>query len=120
MLEGSEETVYGDSGYTGAEKRKDAITENAEGKSIEYEINMRPSQIGRLDPEKREAAREEEHKKSSIRAKVEHIFGTVKARMGYRKTRYRGLRKQISKAHMIFALANLIRARRWYSTRLRG
>ncbi|MCQ4772160.1 transposase, partial [Intestinimonas massiliensis] len=53
-----------------------------------------------------------EHEKSSVRAKVEHVFGVVKGLFRYRKTRYRGLRKQIAKLNMLFALANLILADR--------
>ncbi|MCI5563458.1 MAG: transposase, partial [Intestinimonas massiliensis] len=50
--------------------------------------------------------------KSSVRAKVEHVFGVVKGLFRYRKTRYRGLRKQTAKLNMLFALANLIQADR--------
>ncbi|MBQ8578478.1 MAG: transposase, partial [Clostridia bacterium] len=50
--------------------------------------------------------------KSSVRAKVEHVFAVVKGQLRYRKTRYRGLRKQTAKLNMMFALANLILAGR--------
>ena len=40
-----EETVYGDSGYLGAEKREDSVIRNHQGKRIRYKINRRPSQI---------------------------------------------------------------------------
>ena len=53
-----------------------------------------------------------EHEKSSVRAKVEHVFAVVKGQLRYRKTRYRGLRKQTAKLDMLFALANLILADR--------
>jgi IS5 family transposase len=53
-----------------------------------------------------------EREKSSVRAKVEHVFGIVKGLFGYRKTRYKGRRKQEGKLHMQFALANLILADR--------
>ena len=45
LLHGEEETVNGDSGYVGAEKRKDAVVRNKKGKKIRYQINRRPSQI---------------------------------------------------------------------------
>ena len=44
LLHGEEETVNGDSGYIGAEKREDAILKNKNGKRIRYNINRRPSQ----------------------------------------------------------------------------
>ena len=49
---------------------------------------------------------------SQVRAKVEHVFAVVKKQLRYRKTRYRGLRKQTAKLNMVFALANLILADR--------
>lgn len=55
-----------------------------------------------------------EHEKSSVRAKVEHLFAVVKEQLRYRKTRYRGLRKQTAKLNMLFALANLILADRHF------
>lgn len=107
LLTGEEETVNGDSGYLGAEKHKDAVIRNKNGKKIKYQINRRPSQIKKLSPSGRSRAKRVEHHKSSIRAKVEHVFGVVKGLFGYRKTRYRGLRKQTAKLNMLFALANL-------------
>ena len=44
LLTGTEEIVYGDSGYLGAEKREDAIIKNLAGKKIKYKTNCRPSQ----------------------------------------------------------------------------
>ena len=49
---------------------------------------------------------------SQVRAKVEHVFAVVKKQLRYRRTRYRGLRKQTAKLNMVFALANLILADR--------
>lgn len=107
LLGGEEETVYGDSGYMGAEKRKEAMTHNKRGKKIKYIISRRPTQINKLSRSGQWYAKKAEHKKSSVRAKVEHVFGVVKGLFRYRKTRYRGLRKQTAKLHMMFALANL-------------
>ena len=61
---------------------------------------------------KPEYARKAEHEKSSVRAKVEHVFAVIKGQFRYRKTRYRGLRKQTAKLNMLFALANLVLADR--------
>ena len=112
MLTGEEEVVYGDSGYLGADKRKDAVVRNKSGHKIRYRINRRPSQIRKLSRSGQYAARKKERAKSSVRAKVEHAFAVVKIQLKYRKTRYRGLRKQIAKLNIMFALANLILADR--------
>ena len=46
---GEEETVPGDAGYIGADKRETAIVRNKQGKKIKYEINRRPSQLNKLN-----------------------------------------------------------------------
>ncbi len=112
LLTGSEKSVYGDSGYLGAEKREDAIVRNNRNKKIKYLINHRPSQLRNLSENELYAAKKAEHKKSSVRAKVEHVFGIVKGLLRYRKTKYKGLRKQTAKLNIMFALANLILADR--------
>ena len=112
LLHGEEETVNGDSGYVGAEKREDAIVRNKAGKKIKYRINRRPSQIKKLSKSGQYKAKKQEHDKSSVRAKIEHVFGVVKGLLKFKKTRYRGLRKQEAKFNIMFALANLILADR--------
>ena len=57
-------------------------------------------------------AKKRERAKSSVRAKVEHVFGVVKGLLKFKKTRYRGLQKQEAKFNIMFALANLILADR--------
>ena len=112
LLTGEETVVYGDSGYLGASKREDAILKNHSGKRIRYKLNRRPSQINKGSIRSQAQLKRREHEKSSVRAKVEHVFGVVKGLFRYRKTRYRGLRKQIAKLNILFALANLILADR--------
>ena len=107
LLTGEETAVYGDSGYLGAEKRDDAIIRNTKGKKVKYKINLRPSQSKNRSARSKAQIKRREHEKSSVRAKVEHVFGVVKGQLGYRKTRYRGLRKQTAKLNMLFALATL-------------
>lgn len=107
LLTGEEDVVYGDSGYLGAGKREDAVKHNKQGRKIRYKINRRPSQIKKLSTSGQWYAKKSEHKKSSVRAKVEHVFGVIKVVFGYRKTRYRGLRRQAAKLNILFALANL-------------
>ena len=114
LLTGEEETVYGDSGYLGAEKREDAVVQNKQGKKIRYKINRRPSQIKNRSRSRwsQGQLKRREREKSSVRAKVEHVFAVVKGMFRYRKTRYRGLTKQTAALSMRFTLANLILADR--------
>ncbi len=112
LLTGEETVVYGDSGYLGAEKREDAVKKNKNGKRIRYKINRRPSQIAKKSTRSQGQLKRREREKSSIRAKVEHVFAVVKGQLRYRKTRYRGRQKQTAKRNMMFAMANLILADR--------
>jgi len=112
LLSGEEDIVYGDSGYLGAEKREEAVLRNNNGKKIRYKINRRPYQTKNASARSKAQFKRHEHEKSSVRAKVEHVFAVVKGRFRYRKTRYRGLQKQTAKLNMVFALANLILADR--------
>ena len=50
--------------------------------------------------------------KASMRAKVEHPFHVIKNLFHHRKTRYRGLAKNIAQLFSLFALANLLLAGR--------
>lgn len=70
LLHGEEETVNGNSGYIGEEKRDDAIRRNKAGKKILYDINRRPSQMKKLSRSERYKARKRERAKSSVRAKA--------------------------------------------------
>ena len=112
LMHGEEETLNGDSGYIGADKRPEAIRKNKQGKKIKYIINRKQSSINKLTKSGQYAAKKREHEKSSVRCKVEHVFAVVKRLFGYRKTRYRGLRKQMLKSYIMFALANLYLADR--------
>ena len=110
LLTGEEEEVHGDAGYIGVEKREDSVTRNKYGKKIKYRICRRPSTLKKLSRSGQYKARKVEHKKSSVRCKVEHVFGVVKNLFRCRKTRYRGRVKVDSQLKMVFALANLFLA----------
>ena len=112
LLEGTEEEVFGDSGYLGIDQRDEVPKVNHEGKRIAFRINVRRSSLKKLPKEEQEKAWEVEHAKSSVRSKVEHVFAVVKGMFRYRKTRLRGLPKVDAQLHMLFALANLILADR--------
>ncbi|MEB2233097.1 IS5 family transposase [Xanthomonas campestris pv. campestris] len=103
LLHGKEDSVFGDSGYTGADKRKElqackAAVFIAAKRSVLQVIGN-----------KRGRAREQrwEHFKASVRAKVEHPFRVIKRQFGYTKVRYRGLAKSTAQVLTLFALSNL-------------
>lgn len=112
LMEGTEEELYGDSGYLGVDKRDDVLKVNHEGKLIQFKINVRRSSIKKLPEAGQVKAREIEHAKSSVRSKVEHVFAVVKGMFRFRKTRLRGRPKVDAQLHILFALANLVLADR--------
>lgn len=108
LLHGDETDVLGDSGYQGVQKR-----EENKGSQINWHVAMRPGKRKVLGTDRLGRLLEQyEQAKARIRAKVEHPFHVVKNLFGHRKTRYRGLAKNTAQLFSLFALANLVMARR--------
>ena len=108
LLHGKETRAFGDAGYQGVEKR-----EENKDRTVKWFVALRPgkrralpdTELGRLDEEI-------EKLKASIRAKVEHPFHFVKNLFGHKKNRYWGLAKNTAQLFTLFALANLVIAKR--------
>jgi IS5 family transposase len=108
LLHGKEETVFGDSGYTGADKR-----EELQAVEAGFLIAEKPSKLRAMKNKRdRHYAERWEHYKASVRAKVEHPFRVIKRQFGYTKVRYRGLAKNAAQVLTLFALSNLWMSRR--------
>ena len=103
LLHGEEVRVWGDAGYRGMEKR-----EAHKDRQVAWHIAMGPSQRRRLARHELEWLMEE--CKSSVRAKVEHMFFYVKQMFGYGKVRYRSLGKNENRLALLLGFANLLRA----------
>lgn len=102
--------VYGDAGYLGIQAREEFQT-GCESPERDYMINLRPGKLKGLPSGN--PMREYEHFKSSIRSKVEHVFARVKLQMGYRKVRYRGIRKNANRINTLLGLGNLFTWECW-------
>ena len=108
LIREDDHVVYGDSGYLGIEKH-DEIKNDLHLRDIEFRINRRPSSIKMPDDYKGiNWEKHIEHRKSSVRCKVEHAFLIVKQQFGYSKTAYRGIAKNMNRFHVLFASANLV------------
>ena len=106
LLHGKERRVFGDAGYTGAEKR-------APKRRRTFWIAAKRSAVKAIDdPKLREITEQLEHAKASIRAAVEHPFRVLKRQFGYVKARYKGLAKNGAQVTTLFALVNLWMARK--------
>ncbi len=101
LLHGKEELVFGDAGYQGAPKRKEAS-------GVAWQIAMRPGKRRAIKDTAWGALLDKAEKlKASVRAKVEHPFRVIKRQFGHTKVRYRGLKKNTQQLYTLFALSNL-------------
>lgn len=107
LLHGDEGLVLGDAGYQGVDKR-----EEHQGRDVQWFIAMRPGKLAQMKRGLAKVQTELEHRKASLRAKVEHPFRVIKRQFGFTKVRYRGLAKNTAQIKTLFALANLWMARR--------
>jgi IS5 family transposase len=103
LLHGEEEAVFGDAGYSGADKRPDLAD-----RDVSWHIAIKRSIIKALPQALRDLAEPVERALSQVRAVVEHPFHIVKNRFHHEKLRYRGLKKNTAQLYTLFALANLV------------
>ena len=111
LLREDDEFAYGDSGYIGIEKR-DEIKNDEHLSKIDFRINRRPNSLPKVSDNAIDWDREIEHRKSSVRCKVEHVFKIIKDTFSFRKVRYKGLAKNLHKLNVLFACANLLMVKR--------
>jgi IS5 family transposase len=108
LLHGKEDSVWGDAGYLGIEKREEHAA-----RDVEWNIAMRPGSRAKFP--KRSPENRIERIKASVRAKVEHPFLFIKRIFGYSKVRYRGLAKNTGRLHVLAAFTNLLIAEKFLS-----
>jgi len=109
VLHGGEKTVYLDAGYTGGEKRAEL-----NDRDIDWQVATKRSKLKAVPRENNLGAllSRLESLKASSRSKVEHPSYVVKNLFSHRKVRYKGLKKNTAQLHILFALANLVIAKR--------
>jgi len=110
LLHGAERVVFADAGYLGVEKRTEIAAVYPE---VEFQIAVKRGKIKALaEGAVKTLALEIEKIKAQVRARVEHPFHVIKNLFGHRKVRYRGLAKNLAQLQILFALANLVLAKR--------
>lgn len=100
LLRGDETRLYGDSAYRGEKQRErlKQIAPRAKDFTNKRAYRNRPLS---------DADKQTNRRKSSVRAKVEHPFLTLKRIWGFAKVRYRGLAKNANRALAMLAMINL-------------
>jgi IS5 family transposase len=110
LLHGEEKIVHADAGYIGVEKRAEIIARHSE---VDWRIAAKRGKLKAM-PESwvKDLSLGYEKLKARVRALVEHPFHVIKNLFKHRKVRYRGLKKNTAQLHTLFALANLVIARK--------
>jgi transposase, IS5 family len=103
LLHGEETRVWGDQAYQGQSEVIREIAPRAQDCT-----RRRYRYKDRID----EGERSKNRTKSSVRSKVEHVFGVMKLKFGFTKVRYRGLAKNANRLFATCALVNLFLVRR--------
>ena len=104
LVHGEETDVFGDAGYQGVDKRAET-----QGIDVNWHVAMRLGKHKALDKSTPMGAilDELERVKARMRAKVEHPFRVIKRQFGYVTVRFRGLAKNTTQLHTLFALPNV-------------
>ena len=103
LLHGEETRVWGDQAYRG---QTEVIREYApQAKDCTHRRYRYKDCVD-------EAERARNRTKSSVRSKVEHVFGVMKLKFGFVKVRYRGLAKNANRLFATCALVNLFMVRK--------
>ena len=107
LLQGEEEAVFANAGYTVAERR-----EELKDRQVKWHIAAKRGKVAALlEGEVKDLTQRNERIKAHVRSRVEHVFHIIKDRFHYRKPRYKGLKKNGAQHEVLFALAKLIMAK---------
>jgi IS5 family transposase len=110
LLHGEEKAAFADAGYQGVEKREEILARFAH---VRWHIAAKRGKIKAMaEGPLKELTRALEKAKAQVRAFVEHPFHVIKNLFHHRKVRYRGLSKNTAQLMSLFALANLVIAKR--------
>jgi IS5 family transposase len=110
LLHGQEKEVYADAGYLGVEKRGEIAQIS---QPIEWHVAAKRGKLKAMaEGLLKDLSLLYEKAKAQVRARVEHPFHIIKNLFKHRKVRYRGLLKNTAQLHTLFALANLVMAKR--------
>lgn len=100
-----DKVIYGDSAYCTALRHMEAAGMDTNG------IEVRTTgHSGRQQKHRDGSGWTDmiESRTASVRSKAEHLFLIVKRQFGYCKTKYRGIKKNLARLHILFASANML------------
>ncbi len=103
LLREDDRAVFGDKGYV-----NNSLKRAARKAGVFWGVSLKASKQHPLT----DANKHFNHRMSSIRARVEHIFRVIKRQFGYTKVRYKGIAKNAAQVFSLIGLTNLYLARR--------
>lgn len=103
LLREDDRAVFGDKGYV-----NNSLKRAARKAGVFWGVSLKASKQHPLT----DANRYFNHRMSSIRARVEHVFRVIKRQFGYTKVRYKGIAKNAAQVFSLIGLTNLYLARR--------
>jgi IS5 family transposase len=103
MIRKDDGAIFGDKGYVNK-----SLKQAARRAGVFWGVSLKATTKHRLTA----ANKRFNHRMSSIRARVEHIFRVIKCQFGYRKVRYKGIKKNAAQVFSLLMLTNLYLARR--------
>jgi IS5 family transposase len=103
LLREDDRAVFGDKGYVNNDLKR-----HARKAGVFWGVSLKGSKTRPLG----EANKRFNHKMSSIRAWVEHLFRVIKRQFGYTKVRYKGIAKNAAQVFSLVGLTNLYLVRR--------
>ena len=102
LLREDDEAVFGDAGYASDEYKR-----GSRQMGMSWMVNDKSKPKHSKYPGLSAKQRRRNRRRSSVRARVEHLFRILKCQFGYRKVRYKGLEKNRVQVMSLMALANL-------------
>ena len=103
LVREDDRAVFGDKGYV-----NNKLKRVARKAGLFWGVSLKASKQHPLT----EANKRFNHKMSSIRARVEHVFRVIKRQFCYTKVRYKGIAKNAAQVFSLIGLTNLYLARR--------
>jgi len=103
LVREDDRAVFGDKGYVNNQLKR-----LARKAGLFWGVSLKASKAHPLT----EANKRFNHKVSSIRARVEHVFRVIKRQFGYTKVRYKGSAKNAAQVFSLIGLTNVYLARR--------
>ena len=98
LLREDDRAVFGDKGYVNNDLKR-----HARKAGVFWGVSLKASKQRPLT----EANKRFNHRMSSIRARVEHVFRVIKRQFGYTKVRYKGIAKNAAQVFSLIGLTNL-------------